>query len=407
MKPAHSFRADFPILARRIGGQPLTYLDSAATTQKPRVVIEALSAFYERYNASEHGGVYSLAEEAAGLYERARATVAGFLNAPSPRCIVFTAGTTASLNLVAWGWARRRLKPGDEILTTEIEHHSNLLPWQMAARETGAVLRLARLAAHGSLDVEHLLSSINPRTRLVTITAASNVLGTSPPLAAIIQQAHAVGARVVVDAAQAVAHRMLDVQALGCDFLAFSGHKVYGPMGVGVLYGRLDSLGEVEPLERGGGMIERVEEQDATWREIPARLEAGTPNIAGAYGLAAAIDYFMPRRGEALALEARLTAHALERLRGISGLTLYGPCTAAERGPVLAFNLEGIHPHDAAEVLDGHGVALRAGHHCCQVLMRRLGVAGTLRASLAMYSTPEDVDQLTASLSTVRESLAP
>lgn len=401
------FRADFPILERRIHGHPLAYLDNAATTHKPRAVIQALSAFYEAHNANVHGGVYTLAEEASALYQGARAKVAEFLNAPSPRCIVFARGTTEALNLVAWGWARPRLKPGDEIITTEMEHHSNLLPWQMAARETGCTLSLARLSQDQELDVAHLLSLLTPRTRLVSVTATSNVLGTSPPLQEIIARAHAVGARVVVDAAQAVAHAALDVQALDCDFLAFSGHKMYAPMGIGALYGKLECLEEVEPVQRGGGMIERVEEQTATWATVPARLEAGTPNIADAHGLAAAIDYFLPRRAEAMQLEERLTGYALEKLRSISGLTLYGPRNAAKRAPVLAFNLADIHPHDAAEMLDEHGVAVRAGHHCCQVLMRRLGTTGTLRASLALYSTSDEIDRLADAILATQKALAP
>ncbi len=407
MATDNPFRADFQILQRTMHGHPLAYLDNAATTHKPRAVIQALSSFYEAHNANVHGGVYTLAEEAAALYEGARAKVAGFLNAPSPRCIVFTRGATEALNLVAWGWARQHLAPGDEVLTTELEHHSNLVPWQMVARETGATLRLGQLSQDQELDVAHLISLITPRTRLVSVTATSNVLGTSPPLREIIDRAHAVGARVMVDAAQAVAHAPVDVQALDCDFLAFSGHKMYAPMGIGALYGKLECLEEVEPVQQGGGMIERVEEQSATWAALPARLEAGTPNIADAHGLGAAIDYFLPRRARALQLEERLTAYALEKLRGVPGLTLYGPRNSAHRAPVLAFNLAGIHPHDAAELLDEHGVAVRAGHHCCQVLMRRLGTPGTLRASFGLYSTTGEVDQLTDALLAARKALSP
>ncbi|MBI4084055.1 MAG: SufS family cysteine desulfurase [Candidatus Lambdaproteobacteria bacterium] len=406
MVEAASFRGDFPILQRRIHGQPLAYLDSAATTQKPRAVIEALTVFYEQHNANVHRGVYTLSEEASALYESARAKVARHLGADSPRSIVFTRGTTEALNLVAAGWAGSRLRPGDEIVATEVEHHSNLIPWQMAARHTGASLRLARLGADQTLDVGHLLSLIGPRTRLVAVSLTSNVLGTVTPLGEIVARAHAVGARVVVDAAQAAAHLRFDVRALDCDFLAVSGHKLYGPTGIGALYGKPDCLEEVEPVQGGGGMIEWVEAQTARWGPLPARLEAGTPSVADAHALGAALDYLRPRMEEALRHEQRLTAYALERLLAVPGLTLFGPKKPVLRAGVFAFNLPGVHPHDAAELLDGQGVALRAGHHCCQPLMRRLGVTATLRASLAIYSSTEDVDRLVAGLSTVRAALA-
>jgi len=405
--PAPSpYRGDFPILERRIQGYPLAYLDNAATTQKPRAVINALSSYYERHNANVHRGVHTLAEEASALYEEARATLARFLGAPSPRQIIFTRGTTDALNLVAAGWARPRLKPGDEILVTRMEHHSNLVPWQMAARERGATLRFAGITAEGTLDRESFASQLSGRTRIVAISHVSNVLGTINPARELIALAHAAGARVVLDAAQSAGHLRLDVRDLDCDFLALSGHKMYGPTGIGVLYGKADCLEEMQPVQGGGGMIEWVEEQEAAWAPIPARFEAGTPNIAGAHALAAAAEYLRPRLEPAQQWEAGLTAYALERLAAVPALQLYGPRDPARRAGVFSFNLPGLHPHDVAEVLDGYGLALRAGHHCCQVLMRSLGVTATLRASLALYSDSGELDRLAEGLSTARKALS-
>jgi cysteine desulfurase/selenocysteine lyase len=400
------FRGDFPILLRQINGHSLAYLDNAATTQKPRVVIQALGDYYEQHNANVHRGVHTLAEEASALYEQARAKVARFLGARDAASIVFTRGATEALNLVASGWARGQLRRGDEIVATQLEHHSNLVPWQQVARERGAVLRLARLNDDGELDLAHLTSLLGPRTRLVAVAHTSNVLGAVAPLAEIIARAHDVGARVVVDAAQAAARSTLDVSALDCDFLAFSAHKMYGPTGIGVLYGKPECLEAIEPVQTGGGMIEWVEEQDAGWAPLPARLEAGTPNIAGAHGLAAAVDYLVPRQEEARRHESRVAAYALDRLLAVPDMTLYGPRDPSRRAGVFAFNLPGLHPHDVAEVLDGVGVAVRAGHHCCQVLMRRLGVVGTIRASLALYSEAEEVERLIEGLSFARKALA-
>jgi cysteine desulfurase/selenocysteine lyase len=400
------FRGDFPILQRQINGHALAYLDNAATTQKPRAVIQALVDYYEQHNANVHRGVHTLAEEASALYEQARAKVARFLGARDAASIVFTRGATEALNLVALGWARGQLRPGDEIVATQLEHHSNLVPWQQVARERGAVLRLAHLNDEGELDLAHLTSLIGSRTRLVALAHTSNVLGTVAPLGEIIARAHDLGARVVVDAAQAVARSTLNVAALDCDFLAFSAHKMYGPTGIGVLYGKPECLEAIEPVQTGGGMIEWVEEQEAAWAPLPGRLEAGTPNVADAHGLAAAVDYLMPRREEAQRHESQVAAYALERLLAVPGLTLYGPRDPSRRAGVFAFNLPGLHPHDVAEVLDGAGVAVRAGHHCCQVLMRRLGVVGTVRASLALYSEAEEVERLIEGLSIARKALA-
>jgi cysteine desulfurase/selenocysteine lyase len=407
MLPANPFRGDFPILARRINGHPLAYLDNAATTHKPRAVIQALTDFYQHSNANVHRGVHTLAEEASQAYEDARAKVAAFLGAPAPASIVFTRGTTESLNLVAWGWARVRLRPGDGIVATEAEHHSNLVPWQMIARQTGATLRLARVGPDGRLDLEHLSSLLDSRTRLVAVAHTSNVLGTIHPLAEIIARARAVGAAVAVDAAQAACRTRLDVRALDCDFLALSAHKMYGPMGIGVLYGKPERLEEMEPVQGGGGMIERVEEQRADWAALPARLEAGTPNVAGAHAFAAAVDYLAARHGQAAPLEAHLIPFTLERLLGVPGLELHGPREPAGRAGVFSFNLPGRHPHDVAEVLDGFGVAVRAGHHCCQVLMKRLGTVATVRASLALYSSADEVERLVEGLRQIPAVLGP
>jgi len=400
------YRGDFPILARRIQGYPLAYLDNAATTQKPRAVIDALTNFYERHNANVHRGVHTLAEEASALYEQARVTMARFLGADSPRQIVFTRGTTDAINLVAAGWLRPRLQPGDEIVVTRMEHHSNIVPWQLVARERGALLRYAGIAADGTLDLEDFASHLSRRTRIVALSHVSNVLGTINPAREMADLAHAAGAQVVLDAAQSVAHLPIDVRRLDCDFLALSGHKMYGPTGIGLLYGKTERLEEMLPVQGGGGMIEWVEEQESAWAPLPSRLEAGTPNIAGAHGLAAAADYLMPRLERVRQWEADLTAHALERLTSVPALELYGPRDPVRRAGVFSFNLPGLHPHDVAEVLDGYGLALRAGHHCCQVLMRSLGITATLRASLALYCDHGELDRLAEGLSAARKALS-
>ena len=397
-----TIRADFPIFRREFHGRPLAYLDNAATTQKPRAVIEALVDFYEHHNANTHSGVHTLSEEATELYEEARGRAARFLNAPSPRCIVFTSGTTAAINLVAQSWARPRLQPGDEIVLTAMEHHSNLLPWQQVARETGASLRYLELDEEGRLATEHVEQAVTEATRLLAVTHVSNVLGTINPVERLVRQARAVGALTIVDAAQSTPHLPLDVQALDCDFLAFSGHKVYGPMGIGVLYGKSEHLDAMEPHASGGGMVLRVERDGADWREAPWRFEAGTPNVAGAVALAAALDYLQGFDGEALrGQEIALTGYALERLGERSGLRLYGPSDPAQRAGAIPFSVEGVHPHDVAEVLDGIGVAVRGGHHCCQPLMAHLGVPAVVRASLGLYNDTSDIDRLAEGLDRV------
>jgi len=399
-------KADFPLLAREAGGLPLAYLDNAATTQKPQAVLDALTDFYTRHNANVHRGVHRLAEEASGLYEGARATLARMIGAASPRSIVFTSGTTAAINLVAQAWARPRLRPGDEVLVTEMEHHSNLVPWQIAARHTGAKLKYLRVTDGGTLDVEGLDALLTERTRLLAVAHTSNVLGTVNPLPWLIERAHRAGALVLVDAAQAVARWPIDVAALDCDFLAFSGHKMLGPTGIGVLYAKAELLEAMEPAQGGGGTIRTVGEDGVEWAEPPWRFEAGTPPIAQAAGLAAAADYLMAAGiGRIAEHEAALTGLALERLACLPGLTLYGPPAGPERAGVVSFNVGGLHPHDVAQVLDECGVAVRGGHHCCQVLMRRLGVPATVRASFSLYNDAADVERLIAGLRRVRETL--
>jgi cysteine desulfurase/selenocysteine lyase len=399
-------KADFPLLAREAGGRSLVYLDNAATTQKPQAVLDALTAFYTRHNANVHRGVHRLAEEATEQYEGARKTLARLIGAPSPRGVVFTAGTTASINLVAQAWARPRLRPGDEVLLTEMEHHSNLVPWQMAARQTGAVLRYLRVDGHGRLELDRLDTLLTERTRLFAVTHTSNVLGTVNPLPRLIERAHRMGTLVLVDAAQAVARFPIDVASLDCDFLAFSGHKMLGPTGIGVLWAKTALLDAMEPAQGGGGMIRSVEEDRSEWAEPPWRFEAGTPPIAQAVGLAAAADYLLAVGvGRIAEYEAGLTQAALEGLAGERGVTLYGPPAGPDRAGVVSFNVGAAHPHDVAQVLDESGVAVRGGHHCCQVLMRKLGVPATVRASFSLYNDAGDIDRLIEGVRQVRETL--
>ncbi|MCX7570049.1 cysteine desulfurase [Tumebacillus sp. DT12] len=397
-------RDDFPLLARSSHGKPLVYLDSAATSQKPQLVLDTLDRCYRLHNANVHRGVYELAAEATDLYEAAREKTARFLGAPSGQQIVFTRGTTESLNLVAFGYAMPRLQPGDEIVTTLAEHHSNLVPWQQVAKRTGARLTFLPLLPDGTLDLEAAEKKINPRTKLVTIAHVSNVLGTVHPIRRLADLAHRVGAALVVDAAQSVPQRLVDVMALDCDFLAFSGHKAYGPTGVGVLYGKREMLQRTDPLLFGGEMIDRVELTDSTWKDAPWKLEAGTPPILQAIGLGAALDYLsgigMDRIHRAV---QDLTRYAYVSLADLEGISLYGPGPGTERGDLLTFNLGDIHPHDIATVLDSEGIAVRAGHHCCQQAMRWLGVPATVRASFALYNTRADVDRLVDGLRKAKE----
>ncbi len=396
-------RADFPILQRQVNGRRLIYLDNAATTQKPRQVIDALVDFYTNTNANVHRGVHTLSVESTDLYEAARERIAGFVNAKSADEIVFVRNTTEALNLVAVSWGRANLKPGDEILATTLEHHSNLVPWQRVAQETGARIRLIHLTRDGTVDMDDLQQLLSPRTRVVAIAHASNVLGTISDLADISERAHRYGAVVVADGAQSVPNIPTDVYALGIDFLAWSGHKMLAPTGTGALWGRRELLEAMPPFLGGGGMIREVFEDHATWAPLPEKFDAGTPNVADFVAYGVAVDYL-----EAIGMqnvrahEVELAGYALERLRSIPDIAVYGPHDPEVRTGVVSFNLEGVHPHDAGTVLDEAGIAVRAGHHCCQPLHRILDVAATLRASFYIYNTRDEVDALVDALSTAR-----
>jgi cysteine desulfurase/selenocysteine lyase len=391
-------RADFPVLQRTVGDKPLVYLDSAATSQKPRQVIDAESEFYANHNANAHRGLYLLAEEATQMYEDARAKLAGFIGAPDPATIVFTRGTTESTNLVAYAWARRSLREGDEILLTDMEHHSNIVPWQLAARDTGAVLRYLPLTDDGLLDVSDLGSLLTERTKLLAVTGMSNSLGTLPPLKQLIDAAHVVGAIVLVDGAQLVPHVPVDVSDLGCDFLTISGHKMLGPTASGGLYGRLDLLESMDAFLSGGHMIDEVFHERATWNVVPYKFEAGTMNIAQEVGLGAAIDYLEGLGMDAVRQhEQEITAYAIERLLE-AGATVYGPRDVTVRGGAVSFWYKEVHPHDLATILNEEGIAIRAGHHCNQLVMRRYGVPATARASFYVYNTAGEVDVLVEAL---------
>ncbi len=392
---ATAIRADFPVLAEQVHERPLVYLDNAATSQKPRAVIDALQTYYETYNANIHRGLHALSERATAEYEDARARVARFINAEHPHEVIFTRGTTEAINLVARGWGDEYVGEGDEILLTEMEHHSNLVPWQMLAQRSGASLRYIPMDDEGRIDLQAYARMFGPRSRLVAVTHMSNVLGTITPAAELIQIAHQHDVPVLLDAAQSIPHIPVDVQALDADFVAFSGHKMLGPTGIGVLYGREARLDAMEPLFGGGSMIRVVELHQSSWTTLPEKLEGGTPNIAGAIGLGAAVDYLqtvgMP---EVMAHEHELTEYALNLLSDLDGVRLFGPKDARDRGGVISFYVGDVHPHDVGTLLDAEGIAVRAGHHCAQPLMRKLGVAATARASLYLYNTAAEVDCL-------------
>jgi cysteine desulfurase / selenocysteine lyase len=396
-------REDFPILHQEVHGKPLVYLDSAATTQKPRQVIDALVRYYEQDNANIHRGIHALAVRATHQYEAVRARVAGFIGARDPHGIVFTRNTTESLNLVARAWGDEHVSSGDEIVLSMMEHHSNIVPWQLLARRKGATLRYANVDDAGYLDIDHLRSLITPKTRVVSITHASNVLGTITPIAEIAEMAHAVGALLVVDGAQSVPHMPVNVDTLGCDVLAFSAHKMLGPTGVGVLWANPRFLEQTEPFLGGGEMISIVREDGSTWAEVPHKFEAGTPNIGDVIAFSAAIDYLETLGMSAVRdHERELTAYAIDRLSTIPGVAVHGPKDPDHRGGAVSFSMAEAHPHDISTIVDTQGVAIRAGHHCAQLLMRRLGVAATTRASLYIYNEAREIDVLVDALQEVR-----
>jgi cysteine desulfurase / selenocysteine lyase len=395
-------RRDFPILDRRIGDKKLVYLDNAATSQKPRPVLDALAEYYEKHNANIHRGVHRLAEEATAAYEESREKVAGFLGAPDTTALVFTRGTTESINLVAHAWARKFLREGDEVVLTEAEHHSNLVPWQLAAQATGAKLRFIPIRDDGTLDLEEAERLIGPRTKLVGCIHASNVLATINPVEKLAELAHEAGALMLVDGAQSAPHLPVDVEARGCDFFACSGHKMLGPTGVGALWGRPEILEEMDPFLGGGEMIREVHLDHSTWNDLPYKFEAGTMNIAQAVGLGAAVDYLGDlEMNNVREHERRLGEYAYQRLLEIEGITVYGP--KQDRTGLVSFSLPDVHPHDLSQLLDEDGIAIRSGHHCAQPLMRRLGVAATARASFYLYNTEEEVDALVEALVRARE----
>jgi cysteine desulfurase/selenocysteine lyase len=390
-----AIRRDFPILGRTVNGKPLVYLDNSATSQKPRQVIDAISSYYENSNANVHRGVHSLSVEATDLYEAARAKVARFINAPSPEQIIWTRNTTEAINLVSHSWAKANLRPGDEILATRLEHHSNMVPWQEVARETGASLRYIEMADDFTLDLSDLDQLLNPKTKLLALTMMSNVLGTITPAKELVAAAHRVGAIVLLDGAQSVPHLSVDAQDLDCDFLVFSAHKMLGPTGIGVLYARESLLEEMAPFLTGGEMVKEVTLERASWNDLPMRFEAGTPNIADAIGFGAAIDYL-----SALGMdnvrehELSMTCYALERFKELEEVVVYGPTDLAQRGGVASFYASDIHPHDVGTILDQMGIAIRAGHHCAMPLMQRMQVPATGRASFYIYNTEEEIDLL-------------
>ncbi len=391
-------RAQFPVLERQVHGKPLIYLDNAATTQKPLSVIQALDEYYRRYNANVHRGVHTLSEEATGAYENARLRVARFINAPSPKQVIFTRNATESINLVAHTWGRANLGPGDEVLITEMEHHSNIVPWQILQEQLGFTLRHIPLTDQGTLDLSQLDGLVNERTKLVSFVHVSNVLGTVNPVARLVEAAQAVGAKVLIDAAQSVPHMPVDVQALGADFVVFSGHKMAGPTGIGVLYGRRELLEAMPPFLGGGDMIREVKLSGSRWNTLPYKFEAGTPSIAQGIGLGAAVDYLNQVGVDWIwEHERALVRYAYERMSQVEGLRILGP-GPEERGGLIAFTLEGVHPHDLAAILDMDGIAIRAGHHCAQPLHDRYGMVASARASFYLYNTLEEVDKLVAGL---------
>ncbi|HEX2425568.1 MAG TPA: cysteine desulfurase [Actinomycetota bacterium] len=396
-------RADFPILERRVGDKPLVYLDSAATSQKPRQVLDAEREYYEQHNANAHRGLYQLAEESTELYEGARAKIAAFLGAPDASTIVFNRGTTESINLVAYGWGRKFLRQGDRVLLTEMEHHSDLVPWQLCARDTGIELGFIPLTDDGLLDLSQLGSLITERTKLVCVSGMSNALGTINPIGQLADAAHAVGALILVDGAQLVPHAVTNVQDVDVDFLAFSGHKMLGPTASGGLYAKREHLEAMDPMFGGGEMIREVYKDHSTWNEVPFKFEAGTMNIAQEVALGAAVDYLQALGMEHVrAHEEEITAYALDKLLE-AGATVFGPKDPSIRGGAISFWYRDVHPHDLATILNEEGIAIRAGHHCAQLVMRRYDVPATARASFYVYNTNDEVDALVLALAKAQD----
>jgi len=400
-----ALRADFPILARTVHGAPLVYLDSAATSQKPTAVLDAMDAYYRETNANVHRGVYELAAEATARYEAGRDAVARMVGARR-ESVVFTKNATEAINLVAWAWGVRNLRAGDEILVTEMEHHSNIVPWQIVAAITGAVVRFAPVTPGGELDLDAFAGLLTERTRMVGVVHVSNVLGTINPVAEIARMAHEKGALVLVDGSQSVPQMPVDVPSLGCDFFAFTGHKMLGPTGIGVLIGRGEILETMEPFLGGGEMISNVTTEGSTWADLPWKFEAGTPPIAEAIGLGAAAEYLMAVGLDAVrAHEVELTAYMLDALSQVEDITIYGPRDPAVRGGAVSFSLPDLHPHDIAQLVDQEGVCVRAGHHCAKPLMRVLGVGATARASTYLYNSTEEIDVFVRALGNARVAL--
>lgn len=401
MMDVKELRQLFPILDQQVNGKPLVYLDSAATSQKPLPVIEAIDNYYRQYNSNVHRGVHTLGTKATDAYEGAREKVRRFIGAASTEEIIFTRGTTTAINLVAASYGRANVREGDEIVITYMEHHSNIIPWQQVAKQTGATLKYIPLQPDGTIRLEDVEQTVTPNTKIVAVMHVSNVLGTINPVKEIAQIAHKNGAVVVVDGAQSTPHMKVNVQDIDCDFYAFSGHKMCGPTGIGVLYGKKRLLEQMEPVEFGGEMIDFVGLYESTWKELPWKFEGGTPIIAGAIGLGAAIDFLEQVGLDHIAEhEHRLAQYALEQLATIEGLTIYGP---KERAGLVTFNIEDVHPHDVATVLDAEGIAVRAGHHCAQPLMKWLNVTATARASFYLYNTEEEIDALVSALKKTKE----
>jgi len=404
---AARIRDDFPVLKRYVNDKPLVYFDNAATSQKPNVVIDAIDRYYREYNANIHRGIHKLAEEATLAHEEAREKIAKFVNAKRTEEIIFTRNATESINLVAYSWGRANIRSGDKIVLTIMEHHSNIVPWQLLAQEKGAKIEFVKLDGNGELREDEVQELIDEKTKLVCVTHASNVLGTINPVKDIGRVAHRYGAMFLIDAAQSVPHMAVDVRDIDCDFAAFSGHKMLGPTGIGVLYGKSELLESMPPFLGGGEMIREVHTTGATWKDLPYKYEAGTPNISGAIGLGAAVDYL---RGIGMRnvhdYEKEITSYALERMKQVEGLVIYGPMDVERRVGVVSFNLGDIHPHDLASILDEEGVAIRSGHHCAQPLMEFLELPATSRASFYIYNTKEEVDVFINALEKARKLFA-